>query len=219
VKRQRAQYLISDIDRFVPDASVDPMPEQVAVFPHSRRWTRAEYDRLVDLGVLQEDERVELLDGVLAVREPQGSDHAAGVRRVVRALRAAFGDGYQIDSQLPIALDDYSEPEPDVVVVPTRSDDYRSGHPERPLLLVEIADSSYRIDHGYKAGLYARAGVAEYWIIDLTNEVLEVQREPERAPDTVLGWRYARVERLPRSATITPLAAPAVVMSVAELVP
>jgi hypothetical protein len=83
----------------------------------TRRWTRVEYDRLIELAVFQPGERLELLDGLLAVREPQGTRHAAGIRRVVDALRRAVGEAWQVDSQLPIALDDDSEPEPDISVV------------------------------------------------------------------------------------------------------
>src|ERR1041384_2362844 len=83
-----------------------------------RRWTRVEYERLVALDVFRPGERVELLDGQLVVREPQGTEHSAAIRRVLPALRAALGDTWQIDSQLPIALDDDSEPAPDVAVVP-----------------------------------------------------------------------------------------------------
>jgi len=84
----------------------------------TRRWKRVEYDRLIELGVFQPGERLELLDGVLLVREPQGSRHASAIRRVLAALRQALGDDWQIDSQLPLALDEDSQPEPDVSVVP-----------------------------------------------------------------------------------------------------
>src|SRR5207248_11212227 len=89
----------------------------IAAPPKTRRWTRTEYERLVELGVFQPGERLELLDGQLVVREPQGSRHAGTIRRVLDALRRALGDQWQIDSQLPIALDHESEPEPDVSVV------------------------------------------------------------------------------------------------------
>ena len=195
------------------------MASVVAVYPQTRRWTRKEYDGLIELGVFRPGERLELLDGLLAVREPQGSRHAASIRCVLKALRDALGETWQIDSQLPIALDDYSEPEPDIAVVPHDPHNYRSHHPSRPVLIVEVAESSYRIDRGYKAGLYARAGIAEYWIVDLTSETLEVHRTPEASREAVHGWRYASVETLQRSATVTPLVAPTVMMSVAALLP
>src|SRR5688572_15754182 len=154
-----------------------------------RRWTRAEYDRLIDLGIFQPGERLELLDGWLVVREPQGTRHATAIRRVLAVLRRTLGEAWQIDSQLPIALDDLSEPEPDVAVVPGDPDTYRQAHPSRPLLIVEVAESSYRIDHEYKASLYARATVPEYWIVDLVHETVEVHREPEESSDARYGWR------------------------------
>jgi Uma2 family endonuclease len=176
-----------------------------------------EYDHLIQLGVFEEGERIELLDGVLAVREPQGTRHSAGIRRVRETLRHALGEVWLVDSQLPIALDDMSEPEPDVAVVPRHPDDYRDEHPSRPLLIVEVAETSYRIDHNDKASLYARAGVAEYWIADLGRGTLEVHRAPETSSESVLGWRYGSVEKLGKSATVSPLVAPSVVISVADL--
>src|SRR5262245_4278257 len=132
--------------------------------PQTRRWTRVEYERLVELGVFHPGERLELIDGLLVVREPQGTRHASAIRRVIDALQAAVGDEWRVDSQLPVALDDDSEPEPDVSVVPRDPTAYRDAHPSRPVLIVEVAEASYRIDRHYKAGLYARAGIADYWI-------------------------------------------------------
>src|SRR5262245_66511225 len=124
----------------------------------TRRWTRVEYDRLIELGVFRPDERLELLDGLLVVREPQGSRHASAIRRVIAALRDALGAAWQIDSQLPIALDADSEPEPDISVVPRDPRAYKDAHPTHAVLIVEVAESSYRTDPEYKAGLDARAG-------------------------------------------------------------
>jgi Uma2 family endonuclease len=195
------------------------MPSVVTVYPRTRRWTRKEYDGLIALGVFQPDERLELLDGLLAVREPQGSRHAAAIRCVVEALRRALGESWQIDSQLPVALDDYSEPEPDVAVVPLDPNHYRDDHPSQPLLVVEVAESSYLIDHNYKAGLYARAGVPDYWIVDTTRESLEVHRDPQAASAAVHGFRYGTVDTLGKSATVTPLLAPTIAIRVADLLP
>jgi len=194
------------------------MATDVEATPKTRRWTRAEYDRLVELGVF-EGERLELLDGLLAVREPQGSRHSAGIRRVVAALRRALGEAWQIDSQLPIALDDDSEPEPDVSVVPRDAAAYRDAHPSRPALIVEVAESSYRIDHGYKASLYARAGVPEYWIIDVVRETVEVHRTPEASSEAIHGWRYGSIDTLRPPSTIAPLIVPDVSIVVADLLP
>ncbi len=185
----------------------------------TRRWTRAEYERLVELGVFQPGERLELIDGLLVVREPQGSRHAAAIRRAVAVLLGALGDDWQIDSQLPIALDEDSEPEPDVSVVPRDPGAYRDAHPSRAALIVEIAEASYRIDHEYKAGLYARAGIAEYWIVDLRHDTLEVHRQPEPSSADLFGWRYRTIDVLRPPATVAPLIAPHRQIAVADLLP
>jgi Uma2 family endonuclease len=187
--------------------------------PPTRRWRRVEYERLVELGVFLPGERIELIDGQLVVREPQGSRHAAAVRRALAALRRAIGDDWQIDSQLPLALDDDSEPEPDVAVVPSDPGAYRDAHPSRAALIVEIAEASCRVDREHKAGLYARAGIPEYWIVDLLRGTLEVHRAPEASPASGLGWRYRTVDVLRPPATIAPLLAPRHAIAVADLLP
>src|SRR5262249_10122837 len=116
----------------------------------TRRWTRQEYDRLIELGVLHEDEPIELLAGRLVVREPQ---HAA------EALRTAFGAAWMVRVRLPLALDDESEPEPDVAVVRGAPRDYLREHSSTAVLVVEVAHASLRADRTLKARLYARAGI------------------------------------------------------------
>lgn len=184
-----------------------------------RRWKRVEYERLVEMGVFDSDERLELLDGLLVVREPQGVPHAAATRLVLAALRRAFGEGWLVDSQLPFALDDDSEPEPDVCVVPGGPRDYRDAHPSRAVLIVEVAESSLRKDRAHKASLYARAGIADFWIVNLVDRVLEVHRDPQPSPAAPYGWSYRTVAILRDPETIAPLAAPAARIAVSDLLP
>jgi Uma2 family endonuclease len=195
------------------------MASSIEAVAATRRWTRAEYERLVELGVFQPDEKLELLDGHLVVREPQGSPHMGTIRRVVDALRRALGDTWQIDSQAPIALDDVSEPEPDVAVLPRDPRSYLDAHPSNPVLVVEVAGSSYRIDRQYKASLYARARVPEYWIVDLTRNTLEIHRGPETTADALFGWRYGNVQILSAGASMSPLVAPTTQIAVSDLLP
>src|SRR5207245_10494636 len=101
-----------------------------------RRWTRAEYEQLVDLGVFQGDP-VELIGGQLVVAEPQGAYHASAVTRVDYALRTVLPGGWIVRIQAPVSLDDDSEPEPDVVVVPGRTGHHHDSHPAHPALIAE----------------------------------------------------------------------------------
>lgn len=183
-----------------------------------RRWTRREYERLVDLGVFRSGERLELLDGALIVREPQNAPHAMALRAVEEALRVAFGRGWDVRTQLPIALDDASEPEPDAAVVSGSYRDYPRCHPSRPALVVEISDSTLAADRR-KRGLYARARVDEFWIVNLRDRVLEVSRRPTTAPGSRFGWTYGDTRILSPGASIAPLAAPGADVRVDDLLP
>jgi len=183
-----------------------------------RRWTRSEYDRLVQLGALH-DELVELVGGHLVVAEPQGSYHASALGAAGDALRALLPHGWLVRIQMPVALDDESEPEPDVAVVPGEWADYRTSHPSRPVLVVEVAESSLSFDREDKGSLYARAGVRDYWIVNLVDRALEVYRDPEPHPAAPYGWRYRVIERLGPADTVSPLALTTVRIRVGDLLP
>ncbi|MBI1733653.1 MAG: Uma2 family endonuclease [Candidatus Rokubacteria bacterium] len=185
----------------------------------TRRWKRVEYERMVECGIFQPADRIELLDGRLVLKEPQSAPHATGVRLAAAALRRAFGAGWLIEAQLPVALDDDSEPEPDVSVVAGRPEDYVAAHPARPALVLEVSLHRLAFDRRRKGGLYARAGIPEYWIVDLVNRALEVRRRPRPSRTARYGWRYRDVRVLPPDATVAPLAAPAAAVRVAELLP
>src|SRR2546430_2266816 len=171
-------------------------------------WTGKESDRLIKIGFFHEDEPIELLGGQLIVAEPKGTPHSTAIALTVEALRVAFGPGWLVRVQDPVALDDESEPEPDVVVVPGSPRDYLAEHPVRPAVLVEVAESRLGFDRGHKGSLYARAGVADYWIVNLVDEVLEVYREPGPDRSVEFGWRFLDVQALRRGTTIAPLARP-----------
>lgn len=185
----------------------------------TRRWTRKEYDRLVDLGILDEDEPIELVDGEMVVREPRHTPHVTATALVAEALRGAFGPGWWVRVQEPVALDDDSEPEPDVTVVRGAPRDYLAEHPSRPVLVVEVARSSLAFDRQRKGGLYARAGLADYWIVNLVGRAVEVHRQPVRSASARHGWKYRSVRVLKPGATVSPLAAPTARVAVADLLP
>lgn len=185
----------------------------------TRRWKRVEYEKLVDCGVFQPGERIELLDGLLVVREPQSSPHVVSVQLTLAALTQALGPGWNVRAQAPIALDDDSEPEPDIAVVRGDPVDYVDGHPSRPLLAVEVALSSLAFDREFKSSLYARGGIPDYWIVNLVDRVLEVRRQPAPAATAAYGWAYDSLEILGPLETVAPLAAPSVLIPVARFLP
>ena len=183
-----------------------------------RRWHRGEYERLVDLGVFR-GEAVELIGGQLVVAEPQGSYHASAITKVDYALRAIAPSGWIVRLQAPVSLDDESEPEPDLAVVPGRPGDYRESHPTRPALAVEVADSSLDFDRARKGSLYARAAIPDYWIVNLAEGVVEIYRDPEPDTSAAFGWRYRSVDRLTPPSTVTPIGFDGGRIAVADLLP
>ena len=179
---------------------------------HHYRLSRTEYDRAVEAGVFEPDARLELVDGDLLAMTPQGSRHATGVDLVADSLRHAFGAGFHVRMQLPLAIDDYSEPEPDVAVVTGGIRDYREAHPSTALLVVEVADDSLRRDRTVKQRLYARCGIPEYWLLALPDARLEVYRDP-----TADGYRTVTIHRA--GDTVSPLARPEARIPVDDLLP
>jgi Uma2 family endonuclease len=188
-------------------------------YPRIRRWTRIEYDRLIDQGVFQPGERLELLAGLLVVREPQGDPHSLAVELAHEAFRAAFGSEWRVRIQLPVALDDESEPEPDVSVAAGRVHRGVEAKPSHLALVVEVAASSLTFDREHKGSLYARAHVPDYWIVNLVERVLEVYRDPTPDPSASHGWSYQLVQTFTAGEHVTPLAVPASSIAVVDLLP
>ena len=183
-----------------------------------RLWTRSEYERLVDLGAFDRDP-IELIGGQLLVAEPQGAYHVTAIGAADDALRAALPSGWIVRTQAPLALDDESAPEPDLAIVAGTRADFRRAHPARPALVIEVSETSLAFDRQQKGSLYARAGIGDYWIVDLLGHAVEVYREPRPDPAAPYGWRYATVQRLATPDIVSPLAVPGVRIPVASLLP
>lgn len=154
-----------------PLPSVDDMPA-VRVRP----LRRSEYDVLVEQGVFGPDDRIQLLEGELVEMSPQKPPHAGIVERLNELLMPALVGRFRVRVQLPLAAGEYSEPEPDVAVVP--ADEPRERHPERAILVIEVAHETVRLDLGRKARIYASAGVSEYWVIDAPADAVHVHTDP-----------------------------------------
>jgi Uma2 family endonuclease len=146
-----------------------------------RRLSVTDYHRMIAAGVFDEDERIELLEGVIVQMSPQSPRHARVIRRLCDPLFASVGPQCVVQGQLPLTIDPDSEPEPDVAIVLRTEAEARDRHPSTALLVFEVAGDSIRKDRLAKAGLYARAGVPEHVIVNLAEDCLEFHRNPDPA--------------------------------------
>lgn len=181
--------------------------------PTRRRFTADEFEHLGEVGILGEDERVELIDGDIVEMTPISTDHAGGVNALNAIFTARLGDRVVAAVQNPVRLDDFNEPQPDFCLLKPRDDHYRHRHPgaDDVLLLVEVAHTSHRYDRGIKASLYARCGVRELWVVDVASLAVEVFRDP--SPE---GYRHR--ERCEPGETIAPEAFPEQSIDVCDIV-
>ena len=153
-------------------------------------FTVADYYRMADAGLFHETPRVELIQGQIIDMSPIGFPHFGMVNRLTRLLVPLVGARGLVSVQNPVRLDSGSEPQPDIAILKPRTDDYETGTPgpDDVLLLIEVADTSLDFDRNVKAPLYAQSGIAEYWIVNLPDRLIEVHREPS-------GTRYAQFRR------------------------
>ena len=165
------------------------------------------------------DQRVELINREIMVLSPQGPFHTTSTERVRRILEHAFGEGVWVRMQFPVDFGRYSEPEPDVSVVPGRLEDYTTAHPTTALLIVEVSDSTLAYDRNRKASLYARAGIADYWIVNRVDDQLQVRHYPAPNSSKLYGFDYDEVTTLYRADSVVPLSRPQVRISVGDLLP
>jgi Uma2 family endonuclease len=183
---------------------------QVMAMPMSDRIRplyRDEYYRLAEFGAF-EDERIELLEGELVRMSPPGAPHSATIQVLNRLFLPRLLERAEVRIQLPFDAAETSQPQPDVALVPL--DTYRTAHPAKAYLLIEVAESSLGYDQGKKQRIYARARVPEYWIVNIPDECIEVYRQPGLSG-------YDKCELVPRSGSIAPLEFPDVVIRVADV--
>jgi Uma2 family endonuclease len=191
-------------------------PRPVEEEPVDRRWTRQEYDQLVDLGLF-DGQRLELVEGRIIQMSPQNVSHRVGLELMDRFVRKAFPSGHRVCIQMPFRAADGSEPEPDVAVIPG---DPRgvTGHPSHAVLIVEVSDTTLRHDRN-KARLYAASGVGDYWILNLVDRTLELYRDPLPGGGPPAGPAYATMRVLRPQDSIAPLAVPGCATTITDLFP
>lgn len=198
------------------------LPEVIDAPPEKRLLTREEYHKMAEAGIFRPDERLELINGeVYKKMSPQKSSHFFVVDAVQEALKRAFGDAFVVRAQAPVTDGANSEPEPDICVVRGSRRDFAAAHPwlAQTALVVEVTDTSLRTDRRVKAPVYARAGVADYWVVNLKNRTVEVYREPASLRDDTgeFGYRGRRIYS--EGETISPLAAPEASVAVDDILP
>lgn len=177
-----------------------------------RTFTVDEYHQMIDAGVLTEDDRVELLEGEIVTMTAMGSPRAGCADRLNHLFNRQIRDEAIVRIQSPIQLSEFSEPEPDVALLRPRPDFYAGSHPkpEEVLLAVEVAETSVGYDRGTKIPAYGRAGIAEAWLVDLVDEVIEVYSAPS-------AQGYREVRRLWRGDSLTSQALPDVELAVDDV--
>lgn len=176
------------------------------------RFTRDDYHRMAQTGILKPGIRVELIDGEIVEMNPIGRPHRAGVNRLTRIFTRGLDDDVIVQVQSSIALGDYGEPEPDIALLRYRDDFYEESDeiPADILLVVEVADSSEPYDRRTKGPIYARNGIPELWIVDLNRAWITVYTEP-----TTDGYAATRVFR--RGESLSPLACPTLTVAVDDV--
>jgi Uma2 family endonuclease len=175
-----------------------------------RPLKRAEYDRMVEMGLFEEDEKIELIKGFIVRMSPTGVPHASTVQALTQLFVLALVPSGRAAVRImsPFAASDESEPEPDVAVLPPG--DYRDDHPKKAFLLIEVSESTLRYDRREKAEVYADAGVEEYWIVDTGHASIEVRTD-------IVNGVYTQVTTYRRGQTISPRAFPDLVIPVEKI--
>jgi len=186
--------------------------------PHVKRWTKAEYMRMVECGSFNENDHFYLFRGELIEMSPMHAPHAQSSVKTTKLLFSIFDIGeVDIRVQLPFDAPGQSMPEPDFLVC-TTNDGRRSPHPSTAILIIELSDSSLAHDRD-KTIEYAAASVQEYWIVDLNARCVEVYRNPVADHTAEFGFRYPTPIIVKENESISPLALPQTIVKVADLLP
>ena len=189
--------------------------------PRVHLWTSEEYYKLAEVGLF-EGKRVELIGGKVIEMSAQSRPHVRAVKCATRALERAFGEGWFVQSQAPLDLDDLdgdSQPEPGVAVIAGDEDDYVDEHPTTAALVLEVSFATLKYDRSAKAGLYAKSGISDYWILNLILRQLEVFRQPVPDASAPFWHSYAEELIIKESDSVAPLAKPDAFIAVADLLP
>jgi len=185
--------------------------------PNPHRWTVPEFHRLRALGLFN-GQRPIVLNGVILEQGPMDSPHGNGVERTDAVIRAAFGNGWRFRIQLPLVLSQYTDPVPDIAVIAGALVG-SPAHPTTATLVIEVSDTTLNTDLTEKAELYATAGIADYWVLDVNGRQLHVFRDPQPLPTGLGATAYRKHQIFGPTESVSPLAVPTATIRVADLLP
>lgn len=180
-----------------------------------RQITVKEYDQMIESGVFDENDQIELLNGVVIEKTPKGTKHSAATDRATKVFYRYFSENALIRNQNPIWLDEFSEPEPDIVLAAPKEDGYETSHPESEeiFLILEVSDSTLEFDRKTKGAAYARAGIRQYLVLNVQEKKLEDYRQPSADGDFQSKQTYRAGE------SFTLVAFPDVFLEVRDFLP
>lgn len=213
--------MVSNMTKEIAKAAVMPSVQRLTASnaPNTRRWSAEEFYRLLDEGYFL-GQRVELLEGEIIEMAAQKNWHALGIGLGDDELCKAFGPNYWVRVQMSLDLTPYSVLDPDLAVIAgTKRQNATVTNPTSALLIMEVSVTTFRYDRLWKGSLYARVGIADYWILNVKDRQLEVYRKPVPDAKSRYGYAYDDVMYLDEKQRIAPLAKPKAKIRVADMLP
>ena len=204
----------------MPTLTLPPAPPTANNGPRplAIRWTAEQFNRMAGMGWF-EGRRPFLLDGVIWEQGPMDPPHASALYLTNEAIRAIFGTGWVVRVQMPLTVDEFNDPLPDLAVVSGGPRDFATKHPSTASLVIEVSDTTLTTDITEKAERYATAGVADYWVLDLVNRRLLVRRDPAPLPAGLGATAYRTQNTFGPTERVSPLSAPHASILVSDLLP
>lgn len=188
-------------------------------FTVRRGWAVDEFEKLFDAGFFAPEAKLELIEGEVFEKMSQNEPYIRAILLAQYKFLQVYGSSRLVCVQIPLILGDNSKPEPDIAIVQGELGDPDALPATTAELVVEISDATLRADQTTKAALYARAQIAEYWIVNLVDRTLEVRRQPFEQTDALFGWNYRSTQILLPGESVSPLRAPGNSVKVDELLP
>ena len=186
--------------------------------PKSRKWTVEEYYRMAEIGFF-DGKRVELIEGEVIEMSAMGRPHVIALNKTADLLKSVFAPGWFVQTQAPLHFGKRSEPEPDIAVIKGKMEDYPTDHPTTADLIIEVSDKTLSYDRKRKASLYAKAGIKDYWVLNLKKHQLEIFRRPIPDAEAWHGFNYADQHIVIEGESAAPLAKPDAAIPVTGMLP